>query len=393
MKHLLTIISCMMLLTACHKDDSPKEIELPERTVIVYMAGENNLNSFVNEDLDEMKQGSKNIGNNNLVVFVDKAESQLPYILNIKNGKTVDSVECTRDGKTSDPAFFEEILRYAVKNYEAKSYGLVLWGHATGWLIEKDSVAYNAMSRRKAYGGDTGNNSSSGSGKTWMNIPSMARAMKQLPHFDFIFADCCCFICAESAYELKDVTDYLIGSPAEIPAVGAPYETVVPAMMSKEQFWKDIVDRYFEQTTSSGNKVPLSVVKGSEVKDFAQATRSILNSIYQSRETNDYYPLTGLIYYFNQNLYDMNDFMKKYGAEGEYASWKQALDKAVCYKRTTMKWDTDWNVIFSDFKEAEEANFGGISMFIPQWKFQSSYNDYIKQMGWYYAAGYADIGW
>ena len=49
-----------------------------------------------------------------------------------------------------------------------------------------------------------------------MNITQMARAMKGLPKLDYIFADCCNMMCAEVAYELKDATRYLIGSPAEI---------------------------------------------------------------------------------------------------------------------------------------------------------------------------------
>ena len=41
------------------------------KTVLVYMAGRNDLASYVNADLNEMKEGSKRLGNNdNLLVFV-----------------------------------------------------------------------------------------------------------------------------------------------------------------------------------------------------------------------------------------------------------------------------------------------------------------------------------
>jgi hypothetical protein len=49
-------------------------------------------------------------------------------------------------------------------------------------------------------------------------------------------------------------------------------------------------------------------------------------------------------------------------------------------------------VSFFDFDMTEE-NYGGVSMFIPQWKLQNTDNVLIKKMGWYYAAGYSSVGW
>ena len=50
-----------------------------------------------------------------------------------------------------------------------------------------------------------------------------ADVMRNLQELKFIFADCCNFMCLESIYELRQVADYIIGSPAEIPEIGAPY--------------------------------------------------------------------------------------------------------------------------------------------------------------------------
>ena len=76
-------------------------------------------------------------------------------------------------------------------------------------------------------------------------------------------------------------------------------------------------------------------------------------------------------------------------------------DEAVGYKKMATRWITNrapfiqtsvWNRYYGDF-EMTEARFGGVSMFIPQWRFQTTENVTIRQMGWYYAAGYSDIGW
>ena len=65
MKHLLTIIIAILLLTACSKDDEKETPAVPaDRTVIVYIAGENNLSSFIQGDLNEMKAGQQQLTRN-----------------------------------------------------------------------------------------------------------------------------------------------------------------------------------------------------------------------------------------------------------------------------------------------------------------------------------------
>ena len=225
-----------------------------------------------------------------------------------------------------------------------------------------------------------------------MNIPTMAKMLSKLPHLSFIFADCCNFQCLESAYELRHVTDYIIGSPAEIPGVGAPYNTVVPAMFEKTSFWQSIVDRYYEQR-AEGFDVALSVIKTSEMENLTNATGIVLPSI--KANINGKYPdMSGIIhYYYDQKYYDANHFVLKFAPTNEYTVWKQALDKAVIYKKMATKWMTivSWNNYYTDFEMTEE-NYGGVSIFVPQWS-SASENDNIKKMGWYKAAHYEDIGW
>ena len=223
----------------------------------------------------------------------------------------------------------------------------------------------------------------------WMNTHTLAKALATVPHLKFIFADCCNMMCAENAYELKDVCDYFIGSAAEIPGNGAPYGQIVSAMMEKESFYQSICDKY---ASSYRDLVPLAVVKSSNMGDVADATMKVLKSIAAADNLQQYPDMRNLIYYLDKNMYDMNHFIKTYASEAEYASWKQAFDKAVVYKKFAKYWDTMSHVNFMDF-EMNEEDFGGMSMFIPQWKLQSTDNKNIKLFGWYYAAGYDTIGW
>ena len=92
----------MMTLTfvSCHKD---KEEESPtaERTVLIYMAGQNNLTywtgsgfRYAEEDLNEIWNGVANMGDNHLLVYVSlakdpdpKHDDHLPYLLHFRKGE------------------------------------------------------------------------------------------------------------------------------------------------------------------------------------------------------------------------------------------------------------------------------------------------------------------
>ena len=147
MRKYLLILVCSCLFVACHRHHDDPVDDPAERTVLVYMAAENNLTSWATSDLNEMKTGSRSLDKRqNLIVYVDQADTIPPYIARIKNGVLVDSVSMD-ESITADPAVLEKILNYTRKNYPADSYGLVLWGHASGWLLSNDSIPYAASSK------------------------------------------------------------------------------------------------------------------------------------------------------------------------------------------------------------------------------------------------------
>ena len=423
MKHLLILFGFFLMVTACSKDEdnSSTPPEPARRTVIVYMSGENNLTYYIQSDLNEMMEGRKQVtANENLVVFVDKASiSEKPYIAKIdENGVMEKLYEYQQDFLVSDPDNMEEVLRRCITLCPAKEdYGLVLWGHASGFIIEKDSVdnsIYGAP--RRAYGVDSGTNEDTTNGK-WLNIPSMRQLFNRLGiKWKFIFSDCCSMQNIETAYELKDAAEYLIGSPAEIPGIGAPYNSIVPALFNHDdiQMYKGVCDYYNEQTDIRNRHLPISTIKTSQLGSLAQATRKILPIVVANVPKDDFGK--GHIYYFGltwgittylqneKTLYDMNDIIRWGLADdtAAYQSWRAVFNQAVVYSKTSTFWqakyieeNNDHNG-FKDFTVTEEA-FGGVSMFFPQTKHNDSpyykHNELIKQMAWYYAVGWSEVGW
>jgi hypothetical protein len=463
MRKFLFIFYTLTALLACSSsDDDNSEADLPripgapteargpfDRTVLVYISGENNLNSYIAEELQEIREGSKGIGDRNaLLVYVDDANARhIPYTLWIKDGVAIDSMTLESDPISSSPSVIGRILRHASTYYPAKEYGMVLWGHGSGWMIE-DSVAVSADAASrplKAYGVDNGHNTTSYYGK-WINMPTLAKTISEWGHMKFLFADCCQFQCIESAFELRNATDYIIGSPTEIPGKGAPYQTLTKGLFdSSETFYRTIVDAYFAQvipisygmddwsTFQYNSRTPLSVIKTSELNELAIATNAVLHQFLPL--ANSIYPTLlrdSLIYYMGNKsysresvMYDMNDFIQKYTTRKNntaadsmaYNTWKEAFDRAVVYRANAKEgWMTANQIqpyVFGYGSNGTkntpiltDKRFGGVSMFIPQERKGSWYESYtkggvslpgynasIKTTSWYYAARLSDFGW
>lgn len=403
-KFLTYMAMAVLCLTACHDKEESEESVMPDRTVLVYMSGENNLSDFIQNDLYEMLQAKTDVRRHRLLVYIDDNSSHTPYLSRVRNGLLTDSVSLkdmgisAGDTCSADPTVIAAIINYAFRKYPSREndYGLVLWGHASGWVLE-DSVATKASARRRAYGIDLGRNSNNA--KASVNMYSLAKALEKVPHLKFIFADCCHFMCLESLYNLRNAADYIIGSPAEIPDIGAPYTTVAPALFEPDTFYTAIINRYYEQRLESNSRVPLSAVKASEMTKLAEATLTALqqmkDTLTQTKQPNT----KGLIHYYYMPLFiDANDFMLRYASDETYSAWKQAFDNAVVYKKMATRWLTNasWSFNYTDFEMTEER-FGGVSMFVPQDGVNNSthqlYNDDIKTTPWYYAAGLYNLGW
>lgn len=419
MKFFVTIIAVLALLTSCKKneDDKGTHIITPgRRTIIAYMAGENNLSSYVQDDINEMIIGSMTMPDDcRLLIFVDRSsKNEKPFIarLNGKNDVPVDTLyKYPQDFYSSDAGNFREVLERCIALCPAQEYGLILWGHANGWVIEKEHESYTG---NRAYGLDNGKNTGELTTQYWMNIPSMAKALKDIGvKWKCIFSDCCNMQGVEVAYELKDVADYFIASPAEISGEGAPYSKIIVDLCKADdqEMYKSACDDYNAQKTifngSVDEHLPISVIKTDKLDILLNATRNILPQV--NEYTQSHGTLDGLIYYYSYNkssiynrvMFDMNDVVLAALEEQDslYNVWKDAFDQAVVYKKNSTYWHTN-SIYISDFiifSTTENARRQGVvSMFFPLSHYTRAhynFNTLIKQMKWYQAVGWSEVGW
>ena len=400
MKHFLISVTLLFLFTACHKDNEENIAPTTsQRTVMAYMAADNNLSSYAVDDIWEMEEGAKDIpAGNTMVLLVDKRYNfEYPFIAKLTGNKNapLDTLyKYDSERYDSDPVVFREALQKMMELCPAKEYGLLLWGHGTGWVVDTDTITSQAP--RRAYGYDEGNN-------TWMNITQMASALNGLPKMKFIFADCCHMACIEAAYELRNHTEYLIGSPAEIPGRGAPYDILLKTLFSNSAtFYQDIIDTYYDYYNNPNNliykeksswpymedgySVPLAAINTANLPQLAAATRDLIGNIPNGYPQYPNSPdFNGIAYYFGFDvpaMYDMRAVMSRLTTPADFAQWDALYRQAVPYHRMSMKWMTvfDGRYVGSEYyypyyynlmKDLEDEVFdaplpyGCVSMFFP----------------------------
>ena len=420
MKYLVTLISIMLLMVSCSKDDNQPVTEKAKRTVFVYMAGENDLSNFTSDDFQEMISGVGSIpANCRMLVFADKADSKTkPFIAQITSNKQqpLDTLyKYPNDPYTSDADNFREVMERMMTLSPSDEYALILWGHGSGWVVENDTIPGPS---RRAYGVDNGTNTNSDNGK-WMNITQMARTLEGLTPFKFIFADCCNMACAEVGYELRNATEYLIGSPAEIPGWGAPYDKIMPSLFKNgSDMYRGIIDAYYDyyadyyQKNSpivsgvgsedlDGFSVPLSVIDSRYIAQLAEATRDVLTTFApQYPNAPDLKGIPNYWQYDDPVMYDMKAYIQHYASANDYTSWKQAFDLAVPYSRMSFKWMTGYyELYYTGFSQFDQtADCGCVSMFIPQNHTSYSsgkyaYNKKSNNFGWNRIINWSRFGW
>jgi hypothetical protein len=228
----------------------------------------------------------------------------------------------------------------------------------------------------------------------------------------FIFFDCCNMQNIEVAYELRNVTDYIIAAPSEITGYGAPYNVITKDFFitDDQRMYTSLCDDYHAQVTDNTGRLtpagdrqlPISTIKTSQVQALANATKLLLPELAEYLKTSS--ATKDIIYYYAYDknsdcekvMYDMKDMIRSAFAEKpeKYVTWEAVFNQTVVYARAKGKWHGNC-VNFSDFTITPEK-IGCVSMFFPMEKYSKvshKYNETIRQTGWYYAVGWSEVGW
>ncbi len=121
------------------------------------------------------------------------------------------------------PQTLNAFITWGKANYPAQRYALVLWDHGNGWRPKQRPAHVLAPALQTklkpafSYDGQTGNA---------IQIWQLPQALGN-QHLDMVVWDCSLMQMAEDAYELRNNTQYVVGSEESPPGTGFPYNTVL----------------------------------------------------------------------------------------------------------------------------------------------------------------------
>lgn len=365
-KYLLFIFISLFSFVSCVKEETP--VEPAHRTVLIYLAGDNNLSYNMQKNVDMIKEGMLKDGLNggNLLIYEDY-RSRKPHLYQLKlNADTIQQIEIetfSKEQHSATAATLSLVIDKVQKNFPAESYGLVLSSHGTGWL-PADINSY-----LRSFGVDSGGNH--------IEINDLSSALSKY-HFDFILFDACYMACTEVAYALRECTDYLIGSPNEILTNGFPYNEIMIDMFAKEVNVINIGSKFHDFYKHNSGSV--SVINSAALDELAAVSQSIFNG----KTDDDLFAISThelqLMESLKRNyhaLYDFEDYVNRLATPEQFEVFKQSLDKAVIYKATTP------TLFFENPGMALPINkFSGLSIYVFQ-KDLGKLNEWYKDLDWY----------
>ncbi len=345
-QYLLFFFLPLWFLSSCQSDEPMPEEIRNEKTLIMYLPWSSNLTGYFYQNIIDMESSIEEMGglsNERVIVFISKTSKEASlFEIKYENGK------CQRlDIKSySSPAFTTEagitqILDDVISYAPAKRYSMIIGCHGMGWLPVNASRALRIQDKyhwdcidgplTRYFGGTTS--------EFQTDISTLSSAIENAGiKMEYILFDDCYMSSIEVAYELKEVTDYLIASTCEVMAYGMPYATMGRHLLGQPDY-KAICEDFHE--FYSNYSVPcgtLSVTNLSYIEEMAHLMRQI-NAEY-SFDDFQRGQLQNLDGYSPTIFYDFGDYInllleQNIAPENIRQEFDVLMNQLVLYKTNT----------------------------------------------------------
>ena len=293
------------------KKVTPKDTSLAPKswTIMIYMAGDNDLNSFCWRDLAELKSvGSSDALN--IVVQIDtyRAKRTRRYFVTKKQTREKDVVQTLKETNTGDPNAASDFFEWAIRNYPAQRYLAGFWNHGSGIdetdvyagtrsarsegaLRGKERVAASrpvrralfSTTRREILSRTTRAIAYDDSAKDFLDNKELSKVVERTAAaaghpVDILGLDACLMAMVELAYEMRDHAGVVVGSQQLEPGDGWPYNKVARAIAAKPSITaRDLASQIVRDYVASytDDEVTQSAVDTRAVGTLARVTSEL----------------------------------------------------------------------------------------------------------------------
>ena len=378
---------------------------LVEWTFIVYLDGDNDLESAGIEDFNEMEAAPSNPAVNIVVQFDripgynstngDWTTTRRYLVTHDTDPSTISSTPISDLGELNmgDPATLVSFVEWTIQNYPANHYALVLWDHGSGWRYSG-----GVMTKGVCF-----DDSSGGDGLTMQELRDALNEININTgvKLDILGFDACLMGMLEVDYQIRQYADYRVGSEETEPFDGWNYEDTLTALtsnpsMSPQDLAKQIVTDYFapygtggDETMSATNLNVIDNVKSAvdslaqcmildcDIESYLLAIRDCRQNTppYADDEFVDLYDFARLV---NQNpdlpstttdaantlMNNLNNYVieeKHGGASPEshgvsiyFPDWEQSYEST--YDNLLFAQDTKWDEFLEAYRQTDTTD-------------------------------------
>jgi len=323
LKKIIIPLLTASLYLSCSSHEEQENTEPSKRTVLVYMAADNNLYKNANNDIKEMLAAE--IPNEyNLLAYID-SPNENPRLLKITKGK-IDTVKKYNMQNSASKQVLKSVINDAFLLFQAESYGLILWSHGTGWLPE-GTYDYIKETNVRSFGKDKNRE---------MEITDLSEAIPE--NLDFIIFDACLMSGIEVLYQLRNKTEIIIASPTETLVAGFPYNKIIPLLLEPHPNYEEITLTYMEYYNNRNGELQsasIAVIDTKQLEPLANLIRKALED-----ETDLACPNKELLQRYDTKepalFFDFENYLEyAISNESNLLALKEQISKTVIYNYFT----------------------------------------------------------
>lgn len=273
----LGLIFCLSL-AGCRESTSGSRPSEPTRTILIYLGGDNDLSNQSTAKLDAIRRGFGDSRQNVLIYHDPSGKAPVLYKLMDVDGEPVAHPLATYSEENSaSPEVLNRVLKQVFDSYPAQSGGLLVFSHASGWLPAGALEDPNEPSKSRSVMNDR-------EAGAEMELADFAAAIPD-GAFDFIVFEMCFMTGVEVVYALREKTEYILASSAEILSPG--FTSVYPSSFSHllndavpvSKSLRNFADDYYQSVlkkTGNQRSATLSVLRTAPVDRLATLCAEIL---------------------------------------------------------------------------------------------------------------------
>lgn len=272
-------------------------------TFMVYLDADNNLEGAGIDDFLEMASVGSSAAVN-IVVQMDRVAGYTSSYGNwtdtrrflIQNGDDPSGTPVQNLGEQNmgDPAVLQAFVEWAVTNYPAEHYALIIWNHGDGWRYQRETMLEMARTAEERGESDwavakgVATDETDGDKLYMKEVQTALETAKQrledrhntVVKLDVVGFDACLMQLVEVAYALRNAANYVVGSEYTEPFNGWPYDPILAALVatpssSPENLASIIVTEYV--SSYSASDVTQSAVDMAEIGDLYTKINAFTN--------------------------------------------------------------------------------------------------------------------